>query len=77
MLNFDSLPGSAHVRESQLVAKRGKSSTDCSPLLPFSSATLWRMVKEGRFPRPIKLGARVTAWNVGQVREWLRDVGAE
>jgi len=29
------------------------------------------MVKAGTFPKPIKLSARVTAWNVGAVRTWL------
>ncbi len=30
--------------------------------LPFSAPTLWRKVKAGTFPKPIKLSDRVTAW---------------
>lgn len=66
---FDDLSDSAYVRESQLVRPRGKPNS-VSPL-PFSAPTLWRKVKEGTFPPPVKLSARVSAWQVGTVRAWL------
>ncbi|NBX86002.1 MAG: AlpA family phage regulatory protein [Proteobacteria bacterium] len=34
-------------------------------------STIWKMVKEGRFPAPKKLSQRVTAWNAADVRAWL------
>ena len=40
-------------------------------LLPFSAATLWRKVKAGTFVAPIRLSARVTAWNRASVEAWL------
>lgn len=67
--SFDKLPDNAYVRESQLIQRR-KHSVSPSPL-PFSAPTLWRMVKGGTFPKPIKLSMRVTAWRVGDVRQWL------
>lgn len=76
MSKFDQLSDAAYVRKSQLVANRCGSGATGSPLLPFSSATLWRKVKAGTFPSPIKLGERVTAWRVGDVREWLRTTSA-
>jgi predicted DNA-binding transcriptional regulator AlpA len=30
-------------------------------ILPFSAATLWRKVKIGEFPKPVKLSKRITA----------------
>ncbi|MBW7998519.1 MAG: AlpA family phage regulatory protein, partial [Candidatus Glassbacteria bacterium] len=42
-------------------------------IVPFSSATLWRKVKAGTFPAPVKLSTRVTAWRVEDVREWMRS----
>ena len=66
--NFDVLPDSAFIRESQLVQSRLK---DTLAPLPFSAPTLWRKVKAGTFPKPVKLSERVTAWRVGDVREWL------
>ncbi len=42
-------------------------------LIPFSPATLWRKVKDGTFPAPVKLSERVTAWRVEDVREWIQS----
>ena len=28
----------------------------------FSRATLWRLVKDRKFPQPVKLGPKTTAW---------------
>lgn len=67
---FDALPNSAWLRESQLVRSPKNQDSAIAPL-PFSAPTLWRMVKDGRFPKPTKLSARVTAWQAGQVRAWM------
>jgi predicted DNA-binding transcriptional regulator AlpA len=29
------------------------------------------MVKAGKFPAPVKLSQRVTAWRVEDIREWM------
>jgi len=39
--------------------------------LPFSPATIWRKVKEGSFPKPVKLGERITAWRMDDIEAWL------
>jgi predicted DNA-binding transcriptional regulator AlpA len=59
--HFDSLPDAANVRQPVVEA-----------LLSCSSATVWRRVKDGKLPRPRKLSARVTAWNVGELRQTLK-----
>ena len=66
---FDALPDSAFIRESQLV--QNPKNPDHPAPLPFSAPTLWRKVKAGTFPKPIKLSERVTGWNVGAVRAWM------
>lgn len=43
------------------------------PMLPFSAPTLWRMVKAGTFPKPIKLGERITAWHIEEVQAWIDE----
>jgi hypothetical protein len=68
-LDFDDLPATGFVRESQLVQSPKR--PDHPAPLPFSAPTLWRKVKAGTFPKPIKLSERVTCWNVGQVRAWM------
>ena len=40
-------------------------------LIPVSRATLWRWVREGRFPSPIKISAAVTVWRTADVEDWL------
>ena len=72
---FDRLPDSAWLRESQLVRSPNNPDSEVAPL-PFSAPTLWRMVKDGRFPKPTKLSARVTAWQAGQVRAWMQAQAA-
>jgi len=42
-------------------------------LVPFSSPTLWRKVKTGEFPAPVKLSERVTAWRTADVLAWLQS----
>ncbi|MDA1311287.1 MAG: AlpA family phage regulatory protein [Proteobacteria bacterium] len=61
--DFDELPATGFVRKSQLIPD----------IVPFSSATLWREVKAGTFPAPVKLSQRVTAWRVEDVRAWIRS----
>lgn len=68
---FDALPDSAYIRESQLVQSPKRPEHPVP--LPFSAPTLWRKVRNGTFPKPIKLSERVTAWNVGAVRAWLTE----
>jgi predicted DNA-binding transcriptional regulator AlpA len=48
------------------------STAERAGLLPVSQATLWRWVREGRFPRPFKLGERVTVWDAQEVEAYLR-----
>jgi predicted DNA-binding transcriptional regulator AlpA len=40
-------------------------------IVPISSATFWRKVRAGKFPAPVKLSERVTAWRAEDVRQWL------
>lgn len=65
--NFDDLPDSASIRQCELI----RSEENPAAPLPFSAPTLWRKVAAGTFPKPTKLSARVTAWQVGQVRAWM------
>ncbi|VTU16558.1 hypothetical protein SRS16CHR_01806 [Variovorax sp. SRS16] len=64
--NFDNLPNAAHVRVDVLCG-----------LYAQSIATIWRRARlDPAFPRPRKLGAQLTAWNVGELRRHLEGVAA-
>lgn len=41
------------------------------PIIGFSAPTLWRKVKSGSFPKPVKLGENITAWRVEEVDAWM------
>jgi prophage regulatory protein len=58
------LPETGYIRQSQLIPD----------ILPFSAATLWRLVKAKKFPAPIKLSKRVTAWKAIEIKEWLNNL---
>ena len=57
---FDQLPNSAHVRVPVVAA-----------VLACSTPTVWRWSKSHRIPPPIRLSPRISAWNVGQLRQAL------
>jgi predicted DNA-binding transcriptional regulator AlpA len=44
-------------------------------IVPFSAPTLWRRVKDGSFPQPVKLSPGVTAWRLRDIQEWQRAQG--
>ena len=37
-------------------------------LIPVSKSTWWAGVKSGRFPQPLRLGARCTVWRAADVK---------
>lgn len=57
------------LRERQIVG--GRDADGNAPLVPVSHATLWRWVRDGKFPKPVKLSANVTAWRAADVQAWL------
>lgn len=36
--------------------------------IPVSKSTWWAGCKTGRYPQPVKLGARITAWRAEDIR---------
>jgi prophage regulatory protein len=42
-----------------------------APRLGISKNTIWRLVREGKFPKPIKLSEKVTVWKADDVLTWL------
>jgi|LauGreDrversion4_2_1035121.scaffolds.fasta_scaffold601461_2 prophage regulatory protein len=64
---FSTLPDDALVRLAMLIVWA---------LIPFSVSTLWRKVRVGEFPAPVKVSSQVTAWRVGDIRRWLTNPSA-
>jgi prophage regulatory protein len=56
------------IRIGELATTRAKAGK-----LPVSPATIWRWVKNGKFPKPFKLGERVTVWSANDVEQFLAN----
>ena len=68
MPQYPALPDTGFVRLASILAPRGP--------IPVSKSTWWLGVKTGRFPQPVKLGPRTTAWRVEDIRR-LIELGAK
>jgi predicted DNA-binding transcriptional regulator AlpA len=40
-------------------------------IIPVSKSTWWAGIKSGRFPKSVKLGTRITAWRVEDIRNLI------
>ena len=60
------LPETGFLRLSQIIGNR-KAKPPIPALIPVSKSTWWAGVSSGRFPKPIKLGPRITAWRVEDI----------
>jgi prophage regulatory protein len=63
MTNQPSFPMTGFVRLRSILAPTGP--------VPVSKSTWWTGVKTGRYPKPIKLGPRITAWRVEDIQSLL------
>lgn len=59
-MNYTNFPLIGLVRLSSILAPAGP--------IPVSKSTWWQGVKEGRFPKPQKLGPRTTVWKAEDIR---------
>jgi hypothetical protein len=60
MTNHSGSPLTGCVRLSSILAPRGP--------IPVSKSTWWAGIRSGRFPKPVKLGPRITVWRVEDIR---------
>ena len=60
------LPKTGLLRVRQILGD-SKANPPIPPIVPVSRSTWWAGVKTGRFPAPIKLGKRITAWRVSDI----------
>jgi predicted DNA-binding transcriptional regulator AlpA len=57
------LPPTGFVRLPGILAPHGP--------IPVSKSTWWAGIKEGRYPKPVKLGPRITAWRVEDIHSLI------
>jgi prophage regulatory protein len=61
------LPDSGFVRLPSIIAPHGP--------IPVGKSTWWAGVRTGRFPKPVKLGSKTTAWRVEDIRALIDALG--
>lgn len=70
------LPETGFLKLPQIIGNP-KATPPIPPLIPVSRTTWLDGVKSGRYPQPVKIGARAVAWRVEAVRELIETIGAE
>jgi prophage regulatory protein len=53
----------------------GNKKTNTPALIPISRTTFLNGVKSGKYPKPVKLGVRTTAWRVEDIKALITEIG--
>lgn len=61
------------LRLNQIIGNR---KAGIEPLIPVSRSTWWQGVKDGRFPSPVKLGPKTTAWRSTDIDALIQRLSA-
>lgn len=67
MTNTSNLPATGFLRLRSIIAPHGP--------IPVGRSSWWQGVRDGRFPAPIKLGPKTTAWRVEDIRALIERLG--
>lgn len=43
-------------------------------LVPVGKTTLYKMIDDGKFPRPIRLSERAVAWRKSDILQWIDNL---
>jgi prophage regulatory protein len=68
------LPETGFLRLAEIVGDRRKG---IPALIPVSKSSWWAGVRSNRYPKPVKLGPRTTAWAVEDLRALIASTRAE
>jgi hypothetical protein len=66
------LPESGYIRLIQILGDK-KSNPPIPPIIPVGKSSWWAGVKSGRYPQPVKLGPRTTAWRIKDIRHLIEN----
>lgn len=73
---MQNIPQFGFLRQSQILGDPG-GNPPVPPIIPISKSTWWAGVRTGRFPKPVKLGPRTTAWRVEDIRDLIERTAAQ
>lgn len=46
---------------------------ELSPMLGLAQSTIYRLIKENKFPKQIKLTERTVVWRLSVINKWIED----
>lgn len=69
---MNNLPQAGYLRLSQILGNKN-ATPPTPPIIPISKSSWWEGVKTGRYPKPVKLGPRTTAWRVEDIRHLIEN----
>lgn len=72
---MSTLPETGYLRLQQIIGNPN-ASPPIPAIIPVSKSSWWAGVKDGRFPKPVKLGPRTTAWKISDIREFVEKAAA-
>lgn len=61
------LPPTGYLRLKQILGNQ-KTNPPIQPIIPIGKTSWWQGIREGKFPKPIKLGPRITVWRIEDIR---------
>lgn len=66
-MSLKELPQTGFMRLPAIIGRTG--------FIPVSKSTWWAGIKAGRYPKPVKLGPRITAWRAEDIRALIEKGG--
>jgi len=66
-----SIPETGFLRLATIVGN-SKSVPPIPAIIPVSKSSWWAGIREGRYPKPVKLGPRTTAWRAEDIRTLIQ-----
>jgi predicted DNA-binding transcriptional regulator AlpA len=64
------LPETGYLRLPQII---GNPKANIPALIPISRSAWWLGIRNGRYPKPVKLGPRTTVWPVESIRALIAE----
>jgi prophage regulatory protein len=69
------IPETGYLRLYQIIGN-SKSTPAIVPIFPVGRSSWWAGVKSGKYPSPVKLGPRTTAWRAEDIRQLVEVFSA-
>lgn len=70
------LPPTGFLRLSQIIGSKN-ANPPIPPIIPVSRSSWLNGVKSGKYPKPVKLGERTTAWKIEDILALIEEAGGK